>query len=196
MAAGMTPMQLVVLLNDVFLCFDGLVERYDLEKIKTIGDCYMVAAGVPRRRADHAHALVAWRSTCRQPSRAHRSAAARLAFRIGINSGPVVAGVIGRKKFIYDLWGEVVNLASRMEMPRPARHHPDHRTHLAPGEGRLRLREARHDRRQRRRPDPRVACHGTAPPLFRGSAPLQWRVFIAVEHCPKAIDEVRRPDRP
>jgi adenylate cyclase len=115
MAAGMTPLGLVELLNEVFQCFDALVEQYDLEKIKTIGDCYMVAAGVPRRRADHARALVQLAldmqaAVARQPFGGHR-----LAFRIGINSGPVVAGVIGAKKFIYDLWGESVNLASRME---------------------------------------------------------------------------------
>ena len=63
MAAGMTPMELVGLLNQVFLCFDGLVEKYDLEKIKTIGDCYMVASGVPRSRSDHAT------GTCRPRAR-------------------------------------------------------------------------------------------------------------------------------
>jgi guanylate cyclase len=115
MAATMTPLRLVDLLNEVFQCFDGLVEAYDLEKIKTIGDCYMVAAGVPRPRPDHATALVGL-ALDMQAAVAERSfGGRRLAFRIGINSGPVVAGVIGRKKFIYDLWGEAVNLASRME---------------------------------------------------------------------------------
>ena len=115
MAATMTPLRLVDLLNDVFQCFDGLVETYDLEKIKTIGDCYMVAAGVPRPRADHATAIVNV-ALDMQAAVAGRSFGGRqLAFRIGINSGPVVAGVIGRKKFIYDLWGEAVNMASRME---------------------------------------------------------------------------------
>lgn len=115
MAAGMTPLQLVDLLNEVFQCFDGLVEKYQLEKIKTIGDCYMVASGVPRSRADHASALVALALDMRSAVAERRFGNRALRFRIGINSGPVVAGVIGRKKFIYDLWGETVNMASRME---------------------------------------------------------------------------------
>ena len=115
LAAKMTPLDLVNLLNEVFQCFDDLVEKYDLEKIKTIGDCYMVAAGVPRARGDHATALVGL-ALDMQSAVAERTFAGRhLAFRIGVNSGPVVAGVIGRKKFIYDLWGDAVNVASRME---------------------------------------------------------------------------------
>ena len=115
MAAGMTPLGVVDLLNDVFQCFDALVEKYDLEKIKTIGDCYMVAAGVPRKRGDHAEVLVQLALDMLDAVAERPFGGRRLAFRIGINSGPVVAGVIGRKKFIYDLWGESVNMASRME---------------------------------------------------------------------------------
>jgi adenylate cyclase len=115
MAAAMTPLQLVDLLNEVFQCFDGLVEKYDLEKIKTIGDCYMVASGVPCPRPDHAVAIVNLALDMQAVVAERRFGGRPLAFRIGINSGPVVAGVIGRKKFIYDLWGETVNLASRME---------------------------------------------------------------------------------
>jgi adenylate cyclase len=115
MAAKMTPMELVGLLNQVFLCFDGLIEKYDLEKIKTIGDCYMVASGVPRSRADHAAALVDLALDMQAVVAGTRFGDRQLALRIGINSGPVVAGIIGRKKFTYDLWGESVNLASRME---------------------------------------------------------------------------------
>jgi adenylate cyclase len=115
MAAKMTPMELVDLLDQVFLCFDALVERYDLEKIKTIGDCYMVASGVPRSRSDHATALVKLALDMQAAAARTLFGGRQLAFRIGINSGPVVAGIIGRKKFIYDLWGESVNLASRME---------------------------------------------------------------------------------
>lgn len=115
MASTMTPLSLVDLLNEVFQCFDALVDKYGLEKIKTIGDCYMVAAGVPLPRADHAQALVNLALDMRAEIGQRTFGGRRLAFRIGINSGPVVAGVIGRKKFSYDLWGETVNMASRME---------------------------------------------------------------------------------
>ena len=115
MAAAMTPMHLVDLLDDVFQCFDDLVEKYDLEKIKTIGDCYMVAAGVPRSCPDHARLIVNLALDMRAAATERKFGDRKLAFRIGINSGPVVAGVIGRKKFIYDLWGDAVNIASRME---------------------------------------------------------------------------------
>jgi adenylate cyclase len=115
MAATMPPLALVDLLNDVFECFDELVDKYELEKIKTIGDCYMVAAGVPRQRVDHAEALVNFALDMQAEIGKRTFGGRRLAFRIGINSGPVVAGVIGRRKFIYDLWGETVNMASRME---------------------------------------------------------------------------------
>jgi adenylate cyclase len=121
MAAKMTPMELVGLLNQVFIYFDGLVEKYDLEKIKTIGDCYMVASGVPRMRSDHATALVNLALDMQAAVAGTQFGGHQLAFRMGINSGPVVAGIIGRKKFIYDLWGESVNLASRMESHGRAR---------------------------------------------------------------------------
>jgi len=106
---------LVELLNQVFSYFDTLVEAYDLEKIKTIGNCYMVAAGVPRPRPDHAHVLTRLALEMRDYVREHEFMGRKLDFRMGLNSGPVMAGVIGRKKFIYDLWGDAVNTASRME---------------------------------------------------------------------------------
>jgi adenylate cyclase len=109
--------EVVGLLDRLFTSFDELVDRYEVEKIKTIGDCYMVAAGVPRQRADHAHALAGLALEMREcaksclPDGAHHD----LRLRIGISSGPVVAGVIGRRRFLYDLWGDTVNMASRME---------------------------------------------------------------------------------
>ena len=116
MSAEMTPVEMVELLNEIFSHFDGLVEKYDLEKIKTVGDCYMVAAGVPRPRPDHAQVLTHLALEMRAFIKGRAFRASRpVDFRIGINSGPVLAGVIGRKKFIYDLWGDAVNTASRME---------------------------------------------------------------------------------
>jgi len=110
------PTEAVDWLNEVFTMFDRLAEKYGLEKIRTIGDSYMVAAGVPTPRTDHAQAMALFalelvRLLDEMPARHGR----RLSFRVGINSGPLVAGVIGRSKFQYDLWGDTVNVASRME---------------------------------------------------------------------------------
>jgi adenylate cyclase len=107
----------VGLLDRLFTSFDELVDRYDVEKIKTIGDCYMVAAGVPRRRPDHAQALAGLALEMRECAKncLPEGTAHDLRLRIGISSGPVVAGVIGRRRFLYDLWGDAVNMASRME---------------------------------------------------------------------------------
>ena len=115
MSSQMKPIELVGLLNQVFSQFDDLVEKYDLEKIKTIGDCYMVASGVPRPRQDHAQVITCLALDMQEIVKKSDYFGRKLTFRIGINSGPVVAGVIGRKKFIYDLWGDAVNTASRME---------------------------------------------------------------------------------
>ena len=115
MSATLTPVELVVLLNEVYSYFDTLVEKYELEKIKTIGDCYMVAAGVPRRRSDHALVLTRLALDIREYVSQNEFHGHKLSFRIGLNSGSVVAGVIGKKKFAYDLWGDAVNTASRME---------------------------------------------------------------------------------
>ena len=110
------PAEVVGILDHLFSRFDALVERHGLEKVKTIGDCYMAAAGVPDPRPDHARtaALLAldMRDVVATSEVAGRSG---LELRIGINSGPVVAGVIGTKRFLYDLWGDAVNTASRME---------------------------------------------------------------------------------
>jgi adenylate cyclase len=113
---GLTAAEVVGLLDRLFGEFDTLAERYDLEKIKTIGDAYMVAAGVPDPRPDHAHVLALLALDMVAATRTDGAVGdLDLVLRIGINSGPVVAGVIGRKRFLYDLWGDAVNTASRME---------------------------------------------------------------------------------
>ena len=110
------PTEVVGLLDHLFSHFDVLADRYGLEKIKTIGDCYMVAAGVPSPRRDHAHALARMALDMQEAMRSVEEVGHfGLELRVGINSGPVVAGVIGRKRFLYDLWGDAVNTASRME---------------------------------------------------------------------------------
>ena len=110
------PAEVVGLLDHLFTHFDLLAERYGVEKIKTIGDCYMVAAGVPTPRADHARVTALMALDMREAMRSEDGVGhLGLELRIGINSGPVVAGVIGRKRFLYDLWGDAVNTASRME---------------------------------------------------------------------------------
>jgi adenylate cyclase len=116
LAERLPPAQMVGILDQLFSHFDALVERHGLEKIKTIGDCYMAAAGVPNPCPDHARKasllalgmrdVLATSAVAGQPG---------LELRIGINSGPIVAGVIGTKRFLYDLWGDAVNTASRME---------------------------------------------------------------------------------
>lgn len=115
MSAGMTPAELVGLLNTIFTDFDAFVRELGLEKIKTVGDAYMVAAGVPAARPDHAHAIADLALRFRDHVAANRFDGREIDLRIGINSGPIVAGVVGTYKFAYDLWGDVVNTASRME---------------------------------------------------------------------------------
>lgn len=110
------PQELVAILNDLFSRFDRLADRHRLEKIKTIGDCYLVVGGLPEPRASHA-ADVAIMALDMLAALAdlNRERGLKLAMRIGLNSGPVVAGVIGSRKFTYDLWGVTVNLADRVQ---------------------------------------------------------------------------------
>lgn len=122
------PRELVGLLDEIFSTFDHLANALGVEKIKTIGDAYMAVAGVPVPRDDHAEAIAAMALGMQEAFRGViRSRGLAMDLRIGINSGPVVAGVIGRQKFTYDLWGDTVNLASRMES-----HGEPSRIHVAP----------------------------------------------------------------
>jgi class 3 adenylate cyclase len=108
--------ELVSLLNDLFSRFDAASQRLGIEKIKTIGDCYMAVCGLPTPRPDHARVMMKMALDMqREVAEFNRDRGTHLQLRIGLNSGPVVAGVIGSIKFIYDLWGDTVNLASRME---------------------------------------------------------------------------------
>ena len=113
-ASDTTPDELVAFLNSVYTRLDRLVERSGLEKIKTTGDAYMVVSGVPTPRADHAA-----RSPCSHSTSSRTIVGdpqgRSVPLRIGMASGPVVAGVVGTRKFFYDVWGDAVNIASRME---------------------------------------------------------------------------------
>ncbi|HEX2469397.1 MAG TPA: adenylate/guanylate cyclase domain-containing protein [Candidatus Limnocylindrales bacterium] len=116
MSSAMDAAELVTLLNDVFSVFDGLVAQSGLEKVKTIGDAYMIVGGMPIWQPDHLERLATLALDI--ATEVGRNDAARrlgVEFRIGMHTGPVVAGVIGTRKFIYDVWGDTVNVASRME---------------------------------------------------------------------------------
>jgi class 3 adenylate cyclase len=115
-AERIAPEQVVAVLNELFSVFDQLAQRHGLEKIKTIGDAYMVAAGLPEPRPDHAQAVADMALAIRdEVARRSDPSGQPLQVRIGIDTGPVVAGVLGTSKFSYDLWGDTVNTASRME---------------------------------------------------------------------------------
>ncbi len=128
----MAPLELVEFLNSIFSSFDALADRHGLEKIKTIGDAYMVAAGLPKPRQDHAQAI-ADMALDMQAAIAHirDDQGQPCQVRIGINTGIAVAGVIGTRKFIYDLWGDAVNVAARMESHgEPGHIQVTHQTYL------------------------------------------------------------------
>ena len=122
-SSRVSAVELVILLNELFSAFDRLTRKHGLEKIKNIGDKYMVAGGIPTPRPDHAEAVAEMALDMQKEvilfnARNDRS----LKIRIGINSGPVIAGVIGKRKFAYDVWGDTVNIASRMETQGLAGH--------------------------------------------------------------------------
>lgn len=116
LAAKTPPIELVEILNVIFSEFDQLTEKHGLEKIKTIGDAYMVVGGLPAAKPNHAAAMAAMALDMQDSMSEFCSDTGKaLSIRIGIHTGPVIAGIIGTKKFIYDLWGDTVNIASRME---------------------------------------------------------------------------------
>ncbi|WP_395710936.1 adenylate/guanylate cyclase domain-containing protein [Reyranella sp.] len=116
MAAGMPPANVVKLLNGLFSRFDESARELGIEKIKTVGDAYMAVCGLPVPVADHAARMVRMAIRMVHITREHAlEHRVSMRLRVGINTGPVVAGVIGKSKYIYDLWGDTVNLASRME---------------------------------------------------------------------------------
>jgi class 3 adenylate cyclase len=116
LSAKMTPADVVALLNELFARFDRIVARYGLEKIKTIGDCYMVASGVPNTDPEHLKKLMrAALEMLREVAQVRAPNSGALSIRIGVHAGPVTAGVIGESKFTFDVWGDTVNVASRME---------------------------------------------------------------------------------
>jgi adenylate cyclase len=133
LSAHIGPEQIVQLLNEIFSAFDLLTEKHGLEKIKTIGDAYMVAGGISFTRLDHAEASAALALEMQtEIKRLNHEYDTSVRLRIGICTGPVVAGVIGHRRFAYDLWGETVNLACRLESTGEA--------------GRIQIAESTHER--------------------------------------------------
>jgi adenylate cyclase len=189
LAERLSPSEVVALLDRVFASWDALAASHGVEKIKTIGDAYMVAAGIPLPRADHAEAIAEMALAMRPD--AMRCAAENgtpLEIRIGIDTGPVVAGVIGRAKFIYDLWGDTVNTASRME------------SHAEPGAIQVterayeRLRD-RYDLRRRGT----IEVKGKGPMrtyLLVGRRDARRLASAAQQDENRIRDEVQRPDPP
>jgi adenylate cyclase len=170
------PADVVGYLDHLFSHFDDLAERYGLEKIKTIGDCYMVAAGVPTPRPDHARALALMALDMLEAMRSDDKVGhLGLELRVGINSGPVVAGVIGRKRFLYDLWGDAVNTASRME------------SHGTPG--RIQITRATYELLE-----DEFECESRGPIAVKGKGEIE--AWYLVGHRASAADEHRADPEP
>ncbi len=175
------PQEMVILLSEIFGAFDTLVEIHDLEKIRTIGDNYMVASGLPRTRPDHAAAIV--QLAIEMQAFLHRKQeqdADYPTFRIGINTGPVIAGVIGHKKFQYDVWGDAVNVASRME------------SHGVPGE--IQITDSTHDFVKEQ-----FQCHPCGTINVKGKGEMTtWQVVRPlsnqIDHKAKVPDLIRTAD--
>jgi len=120
LSAQASPSKVLAMLNSIFTTFDDLTDRFGLEKIKTIGDAYMVAGGLPIPRPDHVGAVAGMALEMQNAVAAYNKATgSKIAIRIGIDTGPAIAGVIGKKKFTYDVWGDTINTASRMESSCP-----------------------------------------------------------------------------
>jgi adenylate cyclase len=120
LAEDLSPQEVVTELNDCFIAFDDIIEKHNLEKIKTIGDSYMCAGGIPTKDDSHVINIVKASIEIQQYITSRNKKRSEInrepwIVRIGINTGPLVAGVVGRKKYAYDVWGSTVNIASRME---------------------------------------------------------------------------------
>lgn len=114
-ASNMSPAELVAMLDEIFSEFDALADKYSVEKIKTIGDCYLAVGGLPVPNEKHCHSIADMALEINQIIKEKYTSKYNLTLRIGIHTGHAVAGVIGNKKFVYDIWGDCVNIASRFE---------------------------------------------------------------------------------
>ena len=179
LAQRLPAVETVGILDRLFSHFDVLVDRLGLEKIKTIGDCYMAAAGVPDPRPDHARQAALLALQMRDVLTTSAVAGMPgLELRIGINSGPVIAGVIGTKRFLYDLWGDTVNTASRME------------SHGTPGE--IQISRATYEL-----VNEEFVCTRRGTILVKGKGEMEtWYLTGSRSNDHERADDAARPNRP